>query len=266
MLNVEYVKERFLRYARSFLTGTDPDFDRGIKVKIAHTLRVLEITKKIVKTTDFNEEEAKLACIIALLHDVGRFPQWQKFQSYVDTDECNHCDLGEKILKDEKLLKVFIPKTREYDEIILKAVKLHGRLELPLNLSREERAFCELLRDADRTDILYLASKEKNFDFLFAHYPDGDRKLNPRIAKLLHGKSSVNFKFVRNKMDILALRVSLIWQYTFIDAMLYVKKERYLEKMIALFEEKYPEYDKDYLALIKEEVREFYNVFEDEDP
>ena len=67
-------------------------------------------------------------------------------------------------------------------------------------------------------------------------------------------------------MDILALRVSLIWQYTFIDAMLYVKREGYVEKMIALFEEKYPEYDKSDLNLIKEELQEVYGLFDDEDP
>ena len=266
MLNVEQVKERFLQYARSFLTGTDQDFDHGIKVKIAHTLRVLAVMKEIVKNQDFEEEEVKLACIIALLHDVGRFPQWQKFQSYVDTDECNHCEEGERILRDEALIEVFVPETRQYDEIILQAVKWHGKVSIPVNLPQKEKLFCEIIRDADRTDILYLASKEKEFDFLFAHYADGDKKLNPRIARLIHNKNPVNFKFVRNKMDILALRVSLIWQYTFIDAMLYVKREGYVEKMIALFEEKYPEYDKSDLNLIKEELQEVYGLFDDEDP
>ena len=115
IVNLEKSKEEFLKYTENY------DLENGnIKRKQLHSLRVMRISKEIAIGLNLNDDEIKIATLIGLLHDIGRFEQYTNYKTFRDNDSIDHGDLGAKIL--EKDIRNYI-ETDKYDEIIIKAVK-----------------------------------------------------------------------------------------------------------------------------------------------
>ena len=147
IVNLEKSKEEFLKYTENY------DLENGnIKRKQLHSLRVMRISKEIAIGLNLNDDEIKIATLIGLLHDIGRFEQYTNYKTFRDNDSIDHGDLGAKIL--EKDIRKYI-ETDKYDEIIIKAVKNHNKYAIPKDLTGELLLFTKLVRDADKIDILY---------------------------------------------------------------------------------------------------------------
>ena len=70
MIDLNRAKKAFKEFVKAY------DINNGrIRVKIEHTYKVAENSKQIAKSLNLNEEEQKLAELIGLLHDIGRFEQ-----------------------------------------------------------------------------------------------------------------------------------------------------------------------------------------------
>ena len=70
MIDIEKAYIEFDKYVSHF----NPNNGR-IKLKIDHIKRVATMSKKIAKNLNLDEEQVKLAELIGLFHDIGRFKQ-----------------------------------------------------------------------------------------------------------------------------------------------------------------------------------------------
>lgn len=146
-INIEKTKEEFLNYTSKFDLNND-----CIKRKQQHSLRVMEISKKIAEVLKLSQEEIELATLIGLLHDIARFEQYKQYQTFKDFQSFDHGDYAIKIL--EKDMSKYI-ETDKYDEIIKKAIKNHNKYKIEEGLSERELLFAKIIRDADKIDIFY---------------------------------------------------------------------------------------------------------------
>ena len=89
----------FDKYAKSY------DFKiTEISYKYYHSYRVKDLMIVIAKSMNLPIYDVELAGIIGLLHDIGRFPQFERFHSFDDSN-IDHGNLGEEILRKDKALK-----------------------------------------------------------------------------------------------------------------------------------------------------------------
>ena len=72
MIDIENAKEEFLKYRDLF----DKE-NENIERKYVHTLNVMDLSEIIATSLNLNEEEIKLAKLIALLHDIARFEEYK---------------------------------------------------------------------------------------------------------------------------------------------------------------------------------------------
>ena len=149
MIDLEKAKREFIDYTNMY----DIDND-NIARKYGHSLRVMEISNKIATNMGLKEEQIKLATLIGLLHDIARFEQYKRFKTFKDVESIDHGDFGVQILRENNFIRKFI-KNKEYDEIILKAIKNHNKYSIADGLSEEELLFAKIIRDSDKLDILY---------------------------------------------------------------------------------------------------------------
>lgn len=140
----------FLNYADSFSTPDQED-QRNIDIKSEHTHQVCLNAVRIAEALGLDQQETRLAETIALLHDVGRFSQYQQFKTFDDGISVNHAVLGAKLLVENNVLRD-LPK-REQD-VIVRSVTLHNVFALPEGLDERSLLFARLIRDADKLDIL----------------------------------------------------------------------------------------------------------------
>lgn len=147
---------------KNYVSGYDMN-DTNISFKYYHSIRVMELSKLIAKYAGFNEEDIKIVEVASLLHDYGRFPQWEKYHTYKDHESIDHADLAVEKLFGNKEITKFWTKEEDYDEIY-DAIKYHNKLSVPNDLSSHNQLLCKVIRDADKLDILYLYAA-KHIDF-----------------------------------------------------------------------------------------------------
>lgn len=148
-----HVEKTFRDYAKAYdMTDTK------IRLKYDHTFRVAMLCEKIADSLSLSAADRDLAWLTGMLHDIGRFEQVKRYGTFRDADSVDHAHFGAKLLK-EGLLETYLPgcmMASGGDEItlLLKAIDNHSAFRLPKDLTERELLFCNILRDADKIDIL----------------------------------------------------------------------------------------------------------------
>ena len=145
-------RERARRAFADYVAAYDPNSPR-IALKIAHTYRVAEIAARIAGAEGLSTEDVDLAWLCGLVHDVGRFEQLRRYNTFIDAQSINHAALSASVLFDEGHIRDYIDDAAE-DALLRTAVAWHSAFRLPEKLDDRTRMFCQILRDADKIDIL----------------------------------------------------------------------------------------------------------------
>lgn len=138
----------FADYAAHYNTA-----DPKVKLKIDHTYRVAALCDCIAKSLALPPEDADLAWLSGMLHDVGRFEQLRRYNTFIDAQSISHAALSASVLFDEGHIRDYIDDAAE-DALLRTAVAWHSAFRLPEELDDRTRMFCQILRDADKIDIL----------------------------------------------------------------------------------------------------------------
>lgn len=142
----EYIERRFNLYT------TDYDITNSkIAVKIEHTLRVAQMADRIALDIG---ADCELAWLSGMLHDIGRFEQIRKYNTFIDAISVDHAKLSCELLFEDGLIQNFVPVfDLDKKEILETAIRCHSLYHLPDSLTKEERLYSQILRDADKLDI-----------------------------------------------------------------------------------------------------------------
>lgn len=151
---VQSVLERFHAYARGFLGNEEGDFAYSLKIR--HTDEVSSLADAICKEEILPEHVKLAARLAAVLHDVGRFPQYRQFRSFRDRETANHALLSVRHLLRENMLEGVPAGIRK---LVLGAVFLHNVRELPTGLPSDLLQTVRIVRDADKLDIMRVMVK-----------------------------------------------------------------------------------------------------------
>ncbi len=145
------IDDFFKKYTKKILETAKSETEYiHIKRKIDHSYRVANLSVRIGKSLNLNEHDISLIKTMSLIHDIGRFTQFIKYKTYDDLLSENHALLSAKIIEKENILSNY---NEEEQKLILKAVSLHNKKDLPDNLNEKEFIFSTILRDADKIDF-----------------------------------------------------------------------------------------------------------------
>ena len=142
------MRTRFVRMAGEYAERLGERREHII-LKRDHSLRVHALAAKIVARESIAPSAPYLAA--ALVHDIGRFSQFERFGTYRDDQSVDHGEEGADLLRDGDFLSAFEPQVRD---CITLAVRLHNKREVPGDMDPLSRALCIVVRDADKLDIV----------------------------------------------------------------------------------------------------------------
>lgn len=166
--------------------------NQRIALKIEHSKRVAGLCERIAESNGLKQDDLDLVWTIGLLHDMGRFEQLRRWGTFSDARSTNHAKLGAEVLFSQPAgmppfevvpessggrasrrnpgialfaglapgkvrMRDFVEGSKE-DQLIRAAIASHGDYRLPDDLPDRTRRFCNIVRDADKLDILNTVS------------------------------------------------------------------------------------------------------------
>lgn len=147
MIDINKAQTEFDHY----LDGFDRNNDK-IRLKIIHTNEVVRCAKEIARRMNLSQEDRELAEVIALLHDIGRFEQVKRYDSF-EQATMDHAAFGVELLfeSDKPWIRSFVPSD-QWDSIIREAIGQHSKYELGIIEDERTLLHARLIRDADKLD------------------------------------------------------------------------------------------------------------------
>jgi len=230
--DVQHLKNWFSNYVKTFKHG-DKNFQENIALKEKHTRKVCKEILNIGEQLGLNNDELLLSEVIALFHDIGRFEQYARYNTFVDGKSENHAELGVKILKENKVLNRLDDSMQN---LILRTISYHNRAALPEDETDTCLFFSRLLRDADKLDIwrvvtdYYNRGNGKRNGAIELGLPD-TAGFSDEVYQDLMNKRIVDIKHLQNLNDFKLLQMGWVFDINFEPTFRYIQSRRYVEKI-----------------------------------
>ncbi len=227
------LKRKFLDYSDNFIAKADnPD---PFILKKQHTFRVCEEILYLGKKLLLPEQDLVLAEAIALLHDIGRFIQLEKYGTFLDRISENHAKLGLGVIDEQKLLDLC---NKEEANIIKEAVGFHNAATTPKNRDERTLFFIKLIRDADKLDIWkvvtdHYTNPDPNSAKIINLGLEDDGGISKQALVAVCNKTFVNASVIKRLNDLKLLQISWVFDLNFPLSVSRLKQKCYIDKIIS---------------------------------
>jgi len=231
---LEKYREWFDDYAAGFY-GDDAYVNANLKLKEDHSRRTCNEMRYLAEELSLSDNQRRIAELIALLHDIGRFRQFVKYGTYNDTRSEDHCLLSLKVLRETKVLDGI---EKEEKQLIEKAIEYHGQKQLLADLEGECLLFSQLIRDADKLDVFYVVVEgykqyrenpdEFNLEVEFEDVPQYSKRI---VEDILRGQL-VDYSRLRTLNDMKLLQLGWVYDVNFTATLKRIRQRRFLEHII----------------------------------
>lgn len=231
MIDLKYALEAFDEYLKSY-----PNTHR-VDLKVAHTKRVLNNNIGLAKSLRLSQEDINLAGLIGLLHDIGRFEQVKRYDTFIDSESINHAMFSSEQLFKEGLIRRFI-KDDKYDEIIKAAIENHNKFEIETGLSDKALLHAKMIRDSDKIDI-YVQVLESDPKLVFDGSYDSGDTISEKVFRDFIEHRCIKTRDMNCKVDDLVRKVALIYGLYYPQSLQIVKQQGLINKLVGYFKKSF---------------------------
>ena len=204
---------------------------QNFNLKKEHTNRVIANAEMLAQHLNCDESFVLIAKLIALLHDIGRFEQFRDYQTFNDYISKDHSEIGLNAIEEYKIIDQLQP---DVQSVIKKAILFHNKIAVPKDESKEVIFFSNIIRDADKLDILEMAvneysSKNSSRNSSFSLNLNNSIEISKQIEKsILEGKLP-DRKEMKTVTDFKLVQMAFVYDLNFKESFSIVGKRQYLK-------------------------------------
>ena len=212
-----------------YLDGYDRENDK-VKLKIIHTYGVVEQSRNLAERLMLSEEDTSLAMIIALLHDIGRFEQLKRYDSF-EPATMDHAAYGVKVLFEEGMIRRFVA-CDVWDDIIRTAIAKHSDFILE-GIDEERTLFhAKLIRDADKLDNCRVKLVDDLETFMGATAAEiGAQRISPKVKEDALAGRSIYSPDRETLMDYWVSYLAYFYDLNFRESLDIVEENDYVRRI-----------------------------------
>jgi len=195
-------------YVDSF-RNADGVLPEMIGLKLRHTRGVVDDAVLIMEGEGWSSDDCLTGRASALLHDTGRYSQWQEFGTFQDLKSVDHARRAVEVITREGWLAGLAAAERK---VVLSAVALHNRRELPEGLDNVIAAQARLVRDADKLDIFRVIETaaadgmlDRNPEMTWGLRMDGTPA--PDVMRAVAAGTTIDYAQVKSLADFILIQV-----------------------------------------------------------
>lgn len=284
-INREHIKKTFQEYTDRY-DSKNPK----IKLKIDHTYRVANLCEQIAQSLELSAAEVDLAWLSGMLHDVGRFEQLRRYNTFSDAQSIDHARFAVELLYDDGLIADYVPEisttelvadartwrsmgganespTAQSEDIplsdILQTLRIaigeHSAYRIQKGLDERTRMFCQILRDADKVDIFRVICDTPMEEVYGFQTKDILRSaITPEVMQAFYEHHAVLRKLKKCPADYIVAHGSLTFELVYPESLRIAKEQGYLKQMMS-FQSENPD-----TAEIFEDLRKDLNGYLEE--
>lgn len=225
------------------------DVQNAFDIKREHIAFVRKNSKELALSLNLSEHFVDLAELIGLCHDMGRFYQYNKYQTFNDTKSEDHGAL---------FLKIFnaCPHKSELCERDLSLMQFaifnHNKKAIEETDDKDALLFAKIIRDADKLDIFrslraFLAGDSAKGA---PNFVDADASLeaSPEFVDIFLKGEQADYRRIKTHGDRKLVRLLWVYDIYFPWTMGKLKEAGYVEEII---ESLYPKNEKMDLGIKK---------------
>lgn len=227
VIEKELVRHVFDQYVSDY----DAD-DPKIRLKIDHTYRVADLAERIAKEAG---ADADLAWLCGMLHDIGRFEQVRRYNTFTDTNSVDHAEFGADLLFKDGLIDRFGLNLSQQERLILEtSIRYHSAYRLPGHLSEIENQYCNVLRDADKVDI-FRVNCDTPFEDIYNITTEDlkQSEISTEVKQCFMNHSAVLKKWKKTPADYVASLMCLVFELVYPMSREIAREQGYVDKLLA---------------------------------
>lgn len=256
MMDLERAQAAF----RALLEGYEDRDTPGFRLKVAHTTHVVRTARVLAVRLGLSPEDAALAELIALLHDVGRFEELRYAQSF-DSSTFDHAARGVEMLFEERMIRSFLPE-ETYDGIIRAAIANHSKLALPEGLDPRTLLHARILRDADKLDNFRVKRDERPEAIFLGRVNSREEfeasALSVPVYRAVLDRRCVDLRDRITPLDNWVCVLAFVFDLNFRESYGIVREEGYVDALIDRFR-----YQREETRVQMEEIRRILREYVD---
>ena len=225
-----------------------------------------------------------------MLHDVGRFEQLRRYNTFSDAQSIDHARFAVELLYDEGLIADYVPEisttelvadartwrsmggvnespTAQSEDMplsdILQTLRIaigeHSAYRIQKGLDERTRMFCQILRDADKVDIFRVICDTPMEEVYGFQTKDILRSaITPEVMQAFYEHHAVLRKLKKCPADYIVAHGSLTFELVYPESLRIAKEQGYLKQMMS-FQSENPD-----TAEIFEDLRKDLNGYLEE--
>lgn len=209
------IKSFFIQYASSF-RKEDPVYNEHIKLKQQHTTGVVREISLLSKALGFNKDQIAFAEVIAWLHDIGRFEQYDTYATFADAESENHAEIALRVIKKHNLLKGF---SQDQIRIVECTILNHNQKQIPAGEPELVDFYSRLLRDADKLDIWRVMLRTNIFHTIKTDTLPDDYEVPKKLLTYFEKHQTIPLDEVDTFYDSILFRLSWLFDLNFINTL-----------------------------------------------
>lgn len=227
MLDRDRARRAFAEYTRAY-DPTDPK----VRLKIEHTYRVAALCEQIARSLSLPAEDVDTAWLAGLLHDVGRFEQLRRYGTFEDAKSIDHAACSEEVLFVQGHIRDYLDDDSA-DVALRTAVRWHSAYRLPEGLDEATRQLCNILRDADKIDILRV-NVETPLEEIYNVTTEALRTadVTPAVLDAFYAHHAVLRALKRTPVDNVVGHASLVYELVYPESLREVSRQGYLWQLL----------------------------------
>lgn len=214
-----------------YISKYNPE-DPKIKLKNDHTYRVADLAETIAKDINASED---MAWLCGMLHDIGRFEQIKRYNTFSDAKSVDHAILGADILFTDGLIKEVCPDLNEDEMRILeKAIRNHSAYRIESGLSSEEIIYSNILRDADKIDI-FRVNSDTSLEDIYNVTSDELRAspVSEEVKECFRNRTAVLRSLKKYPADYVVGHICLSFELVYPVSLTIAREQGYVEKLLS---------------------------------
>lgn len=218
----DFVVEWFEKYVKAF-SGENGHLCMHLELKRQHSFNVADNACRIASLLSWSREDTEIAFASGLLHDTGRFRQFQDYGTFFDPASVDHGEEGYMELNRFFPSGVLDVTT---EKILKETARYHNKKDI-VPTDRAVMPFLKLVRDADKLDILEVVRANVESGKMGELMPQMDLEggISPALVEEIDREGSASYSNVRSLADFLFLQVSWVYDLNY-EPSVVIFKER----------------------------------------